>query len=173
MWRNRAVSRQATHAMELRTRYLVLLLLAEGPKTGYELIKVMKELLPDIGRAASPGTVYPLLRRLEEEGCVESVEEPSGGRRRKVYRLTAKGVEALLTMVAKGLGVVEALLRLHLRAAERLASGPSRVEAGLLREIAEKLAGIEELTRRLRVKVEEALERLETRPVMTGSSPEG
>ncbi len=166
------MSRQALHAMELRTRYLVLLLLAEGPKTGYELIKVMKELLPDIGRAASPGTVYPLLRKLEEEGCVESIEEPSGGRRRKVYRLTAKGVEALLTMIARGLGVVEALLRLHLRAAERLAAGSARVDAGLIREIAEKLAGIEELTRRLRGKVEEALEKLEARPLATSPHAE-
>ncbi len=160
------MSRQgALHAMELRARYLVLLLLAEGPKSGYELLKVMRELIPETGRAASPGTIYPLLRRLEEEGCVESFEEASGGRKRKIYRLTAKGVEALLEMVSKGLNVVEALLRLHLRAAEKLASTSISIDQRLLAEIASKLAAIEELTRRLREKVEEARARLEAEKV--------
>ncbi len=160
------MSRQAAlHAMELRARYLVLLLLAEGPKSGYELLKVMRELIPETGRAASPGTIYPLLRRLEEEGCVESYEESSGGRRRKIYRLTAKGVQVLLEMIAKGLNVVEALLRLHLRAAEKLAAASVNVDPRLVAEIASKLAAIEELTRRLREKVEEARVKLEAESV--------
>ena len=160
------VSRQAAaHAMELRAKYLVLLLLAEGPKSGYELLKVMKELIPSTGRAASPGTIYPLLKRLEEEGCVESVEETSGGRKRKVYRLTAKGVETLLEMVARGLVVVEALLRLHLRAAEKLESARIGIDQKLLAEIASKLGTIENLTKRLRRKIEEAYVKMEARSI--------
>jgi DNA-binding PadR family transcriptional regulator len=35
------------------------------------------------------------LRRLEQDGLVTAREEPQGGRRRRVYRLTPKGEEAL------------------------------------------------------------------------------
>ncbi|AEM38892.1 transcriptional regulator, PadR-like family [Pyrolobus fumarii 1A] len=146
--------------VELRTRYLVLLMLAEGPKTGYELLKAIRALLPEIGRGVSPGTLYPLLRSLEEEGCVEAVEEHTGGRRRKVYRLTRKGVETLLSMAARGLTLIETLLRLHLRAADRLRGG-TLVSPSLVAEVAERLRVIEELTRQLRARLEEALARIQ------------
>ena len=37
------------------------------------------------------GTIYPALRRLDKAGYVESAWQESGGRSRRVYRLTAKG----------------------------------------------------------------------------------
>ncbi len=163
------MSTHAQQAMEPRTRYLVLLMLAEGPKSGYELLKAIRSLLPEIGRGVSPGTLYPLLRSLEEEGCIESYEERSGARRRKMYRLTRKGAEALLAMAARGLNVVEALLRLHLRAAERLRENPRGIpNPQLLEEVVRRLEAIEEATRQLRVRLMEALRRVrvEEEPVM-------
>ncbi len=163
------MSTPAHQAMELRTRYLVLLILAEGPKSGYELLKTIRSLLPEIGRGVSPGTLYPLLRSLEEEGCIEAYEERSGARRRKMYRLTRKGAEALLAMAARGLNVVEALLRLHLRATERLRENPRSIpNPQLLEEVVRRLEAIEEATRQLRVRLMEALRhvRVEGEPVM-------
>lgn len=74
---------------------LLLALLEAGPAHGYAVIEAL--------RAASggtfdlpTGTVYPALRRLEQDGLVASAwQEPAGERRRRVYRLTAKGVKTL------------------------------------------------------------------------------
>lgn len=56
------------------------------------------------GFEVSPGTLYPLLHRMEEYGWLKSKTEPGGGpRARKDYWLTPKGEEVL------------ALLREHLR----------------------------------------------------------
>ena len=140
----------ANQALEMRTRYMVLLLLAEGPKTGYDLIKRIRSLLAETGVGASPGTVYPVLRSLEEEGYIESSEEPHGARQRKVYRITEKGVEQLLRMINKGLYVVETTIKLHMAAAQCLAKSPRAELLSLLREIVARLTRIEELTSELR-----------------------
>ena len=42
-----------------------------------------------------PGTIYPTLSWLEENGYVESVVEVRGEKARKPYRITAKGLGAL------------------------------------------------------------------------------
>ncbi len=140
-------------SMELRARYLVLLLLAEGPKTGYELMKRARDLFGEgLEVKMSPGTLYPLLHRMEREGLLESFEEPRGARRRRVYRVTRLGLERLVDMMLRGLALVEASLRLHIEAARRLAAeaGQERLE-----ELAARLESIERLTRQLR----EALQR--------------
>jgi DNA-binding PadR family transcriptional regulator len=50
------------------------------------------------GHRISPGTLYPTLHRMEEEGLLVSDHEVADGRRRRVYRATAKGRRALETM---------------------------------------------------------------------------
>ncbi len=70
--------------------YVILGALRHGPKSGYEI----KQLVDKATRffwAASYGQIYPELRRLQEDGLVESSEERSGGRRRIPHRLTAAG----------------------------------------------------------------------------------
>jgi PadR family transcriptional regulator PadR len=65
----------------------VLSLLKNGDKYGYELIAEISK-----GIEISEGTIYPLLRRLKNEGYVETyLEESSEGPPRKYYRLTEKG----------------------------------------------------------------------------------
>ncbi len=70
-------------------RAAVLALLAERPMHGYEIIQ---ELAQRTGGAwkPSPGSVYPTLQLLEDEGLVEL--EESGGKR--VYTLTDSGRSA-------------------------------------------------------------------------------
>ena len=64
-------------------RLYLLSLLESGPKHGYELIT--DALRPVRGACRpSPGTVYPRLARLEEEGLVDAVDEE----RKSTYALT-------------------------------------------------------------------------------------
>jgi DNA-binding PadR family transcriptional regulator len=137
--------------VEMRTRYMVLLLLAEGPKTGYEIIKKIRDLLAEIGGGASPGTVYPVLRRLEEEGYIFSIDDPHGGRQRKIYRITSRGIEYLMRSAERALNALDIAMRLHLLAVKGIHE-PARLTPEmkqLLRSIAEKLKSIKARTEEL------------------------
>lgn len=67
-------------------RLYLLALLEEGPRHGYELITALADRFGGTYRP-SPGTVYPRLARLEEEGLVRRTEEG----RRTTYALTDAG----------------------------------------------------------------------------------
>lgn len=67
-------------------RLYLLALLEAGPKHGYELITALADRFGGTYRP-SPGTVYPRLARLEEEGLVHRTEEG----RRATYTLTDAG----------------------------------------------------------------------------------
>lgn len=73
-----------------RLRLYLLKLLDESPRHGYEIISLLRDRFLGV-YFPSPGTIYPRLARLEEEGLVTH-EEVDG---RKVYRLTDKGREEL------------------------------------------------------------------------------
>ncbi|ASU83460.1 PadR family transcriptional regulator [Nocardiopsis gilva YIM 90087] len=67
----------------------ILLLLAEEPRSGYEIIREGKERSNGAWRP-SPGSVYPMLQQLEDEGLVRPAEASGGGRRRP-FELTDEG----------------------------------------------------------------------------------
>jgi DNA-binding PadR family transcriptional regulator len=69
---------------------VILGLLAIGPRSGYE-IKTTVDRSTRFFWAASYGQIYPELRRLEAEGLVEGEDAPTGGRSRRIYRLTRAG----------------------------------------------------------------------------------
>jgi DNA-binding PadR family transcriptional regulator len=69
---------------------LVLHLIHEKPRHGYEIIKAIEELAGG-AYAPSPGVIYPTLTLLEELGQVESTAEGS----RKSYAITPAGAAAL------------------------------------------------------------------------------
>jgi DNA-binding PadR family transcriptional regulator len=73
-------------------RLALLSLLQEGPKHGYRLIKDLEVRSGGLYRA-SAGTIYPMLRQLEQEGLISS-DETEG---RRVCRLTNLGREKLKT----------------------------------------------------------------------------
>jgi DNA-binding PadR family transcriptional regulator len=68
-------------------RLWLLKLLADEPRHGYDIIAVMEEEFLGV-YSPSPGTVYPRLQALEQEGLIEHVESEEG---RKVYKLTEAG----------------------------------------------------------------------------------
>jgi DNA-binding PadR family transcriptional regulator len=77
------------------TAPLVLAILSEGESYGYAIIKRVGELSG--GELQwTDGMLYPLLHRLERNGCVvASWGKSETGRRRKYYRLTKQGLEQL------------------------------------------------------------------------------
>jgi DNA-binding PadR family transcriptional regulator len=72
-------------------KYVILKLLAEKPRHGYEIIKELEE---KFGGAYAPsaGTVYPTLALLEDLGYA-SVNPEEGGK--KVYSITPAGTQYL------------------------------------------------------------------------------
>jgi PadR family transcriptional regulator, regulatory protein AphA len=70
--------------------YVILGALRHGPKSGYEIKKLVDKAIRFFW-AASYGQIYPELRRLEEQGLIEATEEQKEGRRRVRYRLTRTG----------------------------------------------------------------------------------
>ncbi|WP_160123724.1 PadR family transcriptional regulator [Rhodovarius lipocyclicus] len=71
-------------------RLLVLHLISEKPRHGYEIIKAIEERLAG-AYSPSPGTIYPTLTLLEELGQV-SVTEAGG---KKLHTITPEGTRAL------------------------------------------------------------------------------
>ena len=67
-------------------RYVLLELLAEQPRHGYELMKELERRHGEFQRI-SPGSVYPTLQLLADEGLI-TAEESNG---RKTYSLTEAG----------------------------------------------------------------------------------
>lgn len=67
-------------------RAAILLLLQERPMHGYELIQQIREKSEDVWRP-SPGSIYPALSQLEDEGLV-IIEKVAG---RKTAKLTESG----------------------------------------------------------------------------------
>jgi DNA-binding PadR family transcriptional regulator len=67
-------------------RAAALLLLAEEPRNGYGLMQEIEERSAGVWRP-SPGSVYPALAQLEDEGLVRSVEHEG----RKSFELTDAG----------------------------------------------------------------------------------
>ncbi|MCR4406625.1 MAG: PadR family transcriptional regulator [Anaerolineae bacterium] len=64
---------------------------AEGPIYGAEMARELSRHGYDI----SPGTLYPTLHGLERSGYLISEKRVEAGRRRKYYRITSNGEEAL------------------------------------------------------------------------------
>jgi DNA-binding PadR family transcriptional regulator len=68
-------------------RAAALALLADEPMNGYQIIQAIGERSDGVWRP-SPGSVYPALQQLEDEGLIRA-EAADGGRR--AYRLTDEG----------------------------------------------------------------------------------
>jgi DNA-binding PadR family transcriptional regulator len=94
-------------------RYIIMDVLKDGPKHGYEIIKQLEERTQGI-YSPSPGTLYPTLQLLEDQGIVRSDQESD----RRVYHLTDSGHAEL----DKNAALVEGFWA---RFRERTPSGPN------------------------------------------------
>jgi len=86
--------------MELLSKREEQILLAIGSLGANAYLVAIKKHLSEVtGRSLSIGAIHIPLRRLEREGIIESnlgeATSVRGGRRKKIYRLTIKSLEAL------------------------------------------------------------------------------
>jgi PadR family transcriptional regulator PadR len=80
---------------------LVLSLLADGDKYGYEMVQELKKRSKNAFEMKE-GTLYPLLHALEKAGEVQSYDKTApSGRERRYYRLTEKGAGRLEEKVSQ------------------------------------------------------------------------
>lgn len=70
----------------------ILGLVRSRPQSGYELRKAL---------AASPGAVYPALKRLAAAGFLKAKPDPSTGRKKETFHATAAGRRALQSALQK------------------------------------------------------------------------
>ena len=87
MWFGRAKFMRGPRVKRGDVRAAALALLAEEPRNGYQIIQEIGERSGGVWRP-SPGSVYPALQQLEDEGLIRA-ETPEGGRSR--YALTDGG----------------------------------------------------------------------------------
>src|SRR5919201_1227466 len=126
-------------------RDVILSLLAKEPAHGYELRQRLTRALGPAGGGLNPGQGYVTLSRLERAGLVEAQEVPQASHPdKKVYELTAAGLERVLHWLAdltwSKVAPVEFHLKLVAAAATRLADPVALVDAQrreLLRELRE------------------------------------
>lgn len=68
---------------------------SKEPMYGYQIAKLLEESGPDFPMMKQ-GTLYPVLRSLEENGLLSSMVEPSvSGPPRRYYKITDEGQNAL------------------------------------------------------------------------------
>lgn len=72
----------------------VLKCLAPGEMYGYELVEALDTQSSGV-LAMGQSTLYPMLYNLEAKGLIKARLDDKSGRRRKYYRLTAKGKKRL------------------------------------------------------------------------------
>jgi DNA-binding PadR family transcriptional regulator len=90
--------------LELRRGVIVLAVLSQlgEEQYGYSLLKMLSEL----GLEVDQGTLYPLLRRLEAQGLLQSVWKIEEARPRRYYVISAEGKKVLPKLKKEWAGIV-------------------------------------------------------------------
>lgn len=68
----------------------VLAVLKKGPSYGYMIIRELEQCVE-----VSESTLYPILKRLEQNGSLQTYRQEYNGRMRKYYRLTEEGQQKI------------------------------------------------------------------------------
>lgn len=68
--------------------YCVLSVIMKGESYGYKILEDLREIVE-----LSQSTLYPILKRLTDNGFLETRTEESNGRLRKYYKITRSGEE--------------------------------------------------------------------------------
>ncbi|MFE0531680.1 PadR family transcriptional regulator [Micromonospora parva] len=127
-----------------RLRLYLLKLLDDGPKHGYELIRLLEDRFLGL-YAPSAGTIYPRLQRLEVEGLVSHTA--AGGR--KTYEITDAG-RAELRQRAGELTALEADIAASVADLSSLAGEIRSEVRGSVRDLKRELSEATRQTRRAR-----------------------
>jgi DNA-binding PadR family transcriptional regulator len=95
---------------EMRRGTIIIGVLSQlyEPQYGYSLVSSLEEK----GMSIDPGTLYPLLRRLEKQELLESKWDTNEARPRKYYLLSPAGKEVYQQLVGEWKQIVSSLNRL-------------------------------------------------------------
>lgn len=95
---------------ELRRGTLILSVLSQlkEKKYGYALVQSLEMK----GVSIDPNTLYPLLRRLEKQGLLQSEWDVGESKPRKYYRRTQQGDEIFLELKKQWKSISESMTRL-------------------------------------------------------------
>jgi len=103
----------------------LLTLVERQPLHGHQMIRALAHMSGDEWRP-SPGSVYPILKRLEAEGLVSGRWQRGSAAPKRVYRLTEAGRAAVPTMTARLISELEQareVIDLHLQMMRLQAEG--------------------------------------------------
>ena len=84
------------------------MLLYEGPKYGYELMKNLRRILPF---RINPEQVYPFLKTLKDRGLARVTEVSE--REKKIYELTEKGRETVEMLLRRFSNLIQIAITPH------------------------------------------------------------
>lgn len=98
------------YIQELRRGTIIIGVLSQlfEPQYGYSLVATLEEK----GVSIEPGTLYPLLRRLEKQGVLESRWDTKESRPRKYYLLSSMGREVYAELCREWKRMADTLERL-------------------------------------------------------------
>jgi DNA-binding PadR family transcriptional regulator len=125
-----------------RLRLYLLRLLDDGPKHGYELIRLLEDRFLGL-YAPSAGTIYPRLQRMETEGLV--THTAAGGR--KTYEITDAG-RAELRQRSGELAALESDIRASVADLASLAGEIQTEVRGSVRDLKRELRAVAREARR-------------------------
>ncbi len=80
----------------------VLAVLERGESYGYQLVKDISTFIP-----ITESTLYPILKRLEQNQMLEVFSQEYNGRLRKYYRITLKGREKINELLTEWSEIVK------------------------------------------------------------------
>ncbi|CAM4012712.1 PadR family transcriptional regulator [Mesobacillus thioparans] len=69
----------------------ILAVISFRPSTGYDIKSEFEHKAAGLFWGMSYGSLYPKLKKLEEQGFITTIESETDGRRKKLYELTGKG----------------------------------------------------------------------------------
>ncbi|MDY0256057.1 helix-turn-helix transcriptional regulator [Gudongella oleilytica] len=95
---------------EMRRGTLILAVLTrmDEPQYGYSLIQSLDEM----GVSVDQNTLYPLLRRLEKQGLLESIWEVEENRPRRYYKISKLGTEVRDALITEWNKLTESMSKL-------------------------------------------------------------
>jgi DNA-binding PadR family transcriptional regulator len=124
-----------------RLGYALLGLLQQGPSSGYQLRKIFSATAMKT-YSDSPGAIYPALRRLELQGLIHgAVEQGAGLRRRRMFRLTPKGLYELRKWIVRPV-TLEELIWNQQETLLRFAFSEGTAGPAAARALLQSLAGV-------------------------------
>jgi PadR family transcriptional regulator, regulatory protein PadR len=101
--------------IELRSGCLAVAAMSQLKQEHYGY--TLRKALEDVGLGIEESTLYPLLRRLESQGLLVSEWREEGRRKKRFYKLSARGERVLEKLLVEWSSINLALLRLIGKAA--------------------------------------------------------